>query len=39
MRRAIKIIDETAIFLSILAGVYFGVGFLIISLFVQIKQL
>lgn len=39
MRRALKIIDEAVIFISMLAGVYLAVSFLIISLFSQLQNL
>lgn len=38
MRRAIRVIDEAAIFFAMLAGVYFWIGFLIIHIFTYLKS-
>lgn len=39
MRKVIRIVDEAAIFISLLATVYFTVSLLVISLFSQLQNL
>jgi hypothetical protein len=39
MKRVMRIINEAAIFISLLAGVYFTVSLLVISLFSQLQNL
>jgi hypothetical protein len=38
MRKTIKIIDETAIFVMVIAGVYFSISFVIISLLTHLNK-
>jgi len=39
MRKMIRAIDEAAIFFTILAGIYFWIGFIIIAIFTYLKNI